>query len=341
MSNLKENMLKVGVIGFGYWGPNIVRNFNALKESEVTMVCDLNKTALARVQESYRHITTTSNYQDITDSPEIDIVTVVTPVFTHYEITKRALLNGKHVFVEKPFTTSVVQAIELIEIAEKKGLKIMVDHTLLFTGSVRKIKELIDSKELGNIYYYDSTRINLGLFQHDVNVIWDLAPHDLSIMDYIIDERPTAITANGVDHFNRGLEDVAYITIYFDNNIIAHFNMNWLSPVKMRTTLIGGDKKMLVWNDLEADEKIKIYDRGVNIESKDGVYKLLVDYRSGDIWTPKIDLTEALKLEAQYMIDCILNNKTPINDGHAGLSVVRILEASLISIKNNGKMVKL
>ncbi|MBF0473749.1 MAG: Gfo/Idh/MocA family oxidoreductase, partial [Nitrospirae bacterium] len=257
------------------------------------------------------------------------------------EIARAALLNGKHVFVEKPFTSTVAEAIDLIEIADKKGLKIMVDHTLLFTGSVRKIKELIDNKELGNIYYYDSTRINLGLFQHDVNVIWDLAPHDLSIMDYIIEDRPIAITANGVDHFKRGLEDVAYITIYFENNIIAHFNMNWLSPVKMRTTVIGGDKKMLIWNDLAADEKIKIYDRGVNIESKEGVYKLLVDYRSGDIWTPKIDMTEALKLEAEYMIDCIYNNITPINDGNAGLSVVRILEASLLSIKNNGKMVNL
>ncbi|MBF0542604.1 MAG: Gfo/Idh/MocA family oxidoreductase [Nitrospirae bacterium] len=334
-------MLKVGVIGFGYWGPNIVRNFNALKDSEVTRVCDLNQASITRIHECYRHITTTSDYRDITGSPDIDIVAVVTPVFTHYEIARAALLNGKHVFVEKPFTSTVAEAIDLIEIADKKGLKIMVDHTLLFTGSVRKIKELIDNKELGNIYYYDSTRINLGLFQHDVNVIWDLAPHDLSIMDYIIEDRPIAITANGVDHFKRGLEDVAYITIYFENNIIAHFNMNWLSPVKMRTTVIGGDKKMLIWNDLAADEKIKIYDRGVNIESKEGVYKLLVDYRSGDIWTPKIDMTEALKLEAEYMIDCIYNNITPINDGNAGLSVIRILEASLLSIKNNGKMVNL
>lgn len=334
-------MLKVGVVGFGYWGPNIVRNFNALKEAEVTKVCDLNKSSLEKIQDSYRHITTTTNYRDITDSKEIDIVAVVTTVFTHYEIAKHALLNGKHVFVEKPFTTTAKEAVDLIETADKAGLKIMVDHTLLFTGSVKKMKEIIDKGELGNIYYYDATRINLGLFQHDVNVIWDLAPHDLAVMDFVIPDRPKAITANGVDHFNRGLEDVAYITIFFDNNIIAHFNMNWLSPVKMRTTVIGGDKKMLVWNDLVVDEKIKVYDRGVNIESKEGIYKLLVDYRSGDVWTPKIEIAEALKLEAEYMIDCVMNNKTPINDGVAGLNIVKILEASLLSIKNNGKMIKL
>jgi predicted dehydrogenase len=334
-------MLKVGVVGVGYWGPNIVRNFNAHKEAEVTMVCDLTPSSIARIHERYRHVTTTANYRDITDSPDIDIVAVVTPVSTHYEIARAALLNGKHVFVEKPFTSTVAEALDLIEIADKKGLKIMVDYTLIFTGSVIKIKELMDIKKLGNIYYYDSTRMNLGLFQHDVNVIWDLAPHDISVMSHVINDRPVAITANGIDHFNRGLEDVAYITIYFENNIIAHFNMNWLSPVKMRTTVIGGDKKMLVWNDLAADEKIKVYDKGVNIESKEGAYKLLVDYRSGDIWTPRISMTEALKLETEYMIDCVINNITPINDGYAGLKIVKILEASISSLKNKGQMVYL
>ena len=217
----------------------------------------------------------------------------------------------------------------------------MVDHTFLFTGAVKKIKELINDGILGNLYYFDSTRVNLGLFQHDINVIWDLAPHDLSIMDYIIQEKPTGITATGIEHFGRGLEDVAYITVFFDSNIIAHFNVNWLSPVKIRMTLIGGEKKMLVWNDLESDEKVKIYDRGVNIEDKKGIYELLLSYRSGDIWIPMVEKTEALKLEAEYFIDCIENDKTPINDGYAGLNVVKILEASDHSIKNKGKIIKI
>jgi predicted dehydrogenase len=217
----------------------------------------------------------------------------------------------------------------------------MVDHTFLFTGAVNKIKELVDNDTLGNLYYFDSTRVNLGLFQHDVNVIWDLAPHDLSIMDYIIDEKPDSITASGKAHFNNGLEDIAYITVNFSNNMIAHFNVNWLSPVKIRSTLIGGEKKMLVWNDLEADEQIKVYDKGVDIVSRKGVYELLVSYRSGDMFAPKVPQTEALKLEAEHFIDCILNNKTPLNDGLSGLRVVKILAASNESLKNNGKMIQL
>jgi predicted dehydrogenase len=261
-------------------------------------------------------------------------------VWTHYELTKAALENGKHVFVEKPFTSDSAQAEELIELAEKKNLKIMVDHTFLFTGAVKKIGQLLEEGALGSIYYYDSTRVNLGLFQHDVNVIWDLAPHDLSIIDHLIKETPEAVSATGQSHLN-GHEDVAFITVYFPNKIIAHINVNWLSPVKVRTTLIGCEKKMLVWNDLEADEKIKVYDKGVHISSREGLYNLLVNYRSGDMWSPQVEQIEALKQELAYFVDCIANNQTPFNDGAAGLRVVRLLEAANESVKQRGAFVRL
>jgi predicted dehydrogenase len=261
-------------------------------------------------------------------------------VTTHFDLAKKALLNGKHVFVEKPFTRTAAQAEELIELGEKKNLKIMVDHTFLFTGAVRKMKEFIDNGTLGRLYYFDSIRVNLGFFQHDVNVIWDLAPHDLSIMDYLVKEKPTAIVATGEAHFN-GLEDIAYVTVFFLNSMIAHFNVNWLSPVKVRTTLIGGDRRMLVWNDLQSDEKIKIYDRGVEVTSPESIYRLLVSYRSGDMLVPKIEQIEALRLESEYFVDCVSNNKTPINDGLAGLRVVKMLEAANKSIKKKGEIVPL
>lgn len=334
-------MIKMGIIGFGYWGPNVVRNFLAIDGADVLAICDMEESALEKSRKLYPNVKTTSNPGDIIKSTDIDAVAIVTPVYTHFDLAKHAIENGKHVFVEKPFTSSVSEAEELIELAEKKNVKIMVDHTFLFTGAVKKIKDLIEDGVLGNIFYYDSTRINLGLFQHDINVIWDLAPHDLSIMDYVIQEKPIGITATGTEHFGRGLEDVAYITVYFDNNVIAHFNVNWLAPVKIRMTLIGGEKKMLVWNDLEQDEKVKIYDKGVNVKTKEGIYDLLVSYRAGDIWTPLVERTEALELEAEYFIECIKNNKTPINDGYAGLRVVRILEASNLSIKNKGRFIKL
>ncbi len=329
-------MLRIGVIGYGYWGPNIVRNFMGNEGSEVVTVCDLNRNALKRAQGSYPNMNVTTDCREIIDSPRIDAVAIVTQVSTHYEFARKALLNGKHVFVEKPFTSSVAQAEELIELAEKKSLKIMVDHTFLFTGAVKKIKELIDAGTLGELYYYDSVRINLGLFQHDVNVIWDLAPHDFSIMDYLVGDRSTALAASGRAHVN-GKEDVAYVTVYCENDMIAHFSLNWLSPVKVRSTLIGGEKKMLVWNDVEPDEKIKVYDRGVEVKSTEGIYDLLVSYRSGDVWVPRVEQTEALKLEASYFIDCVMNGKTPVNDGHAGLRVVRLLEACSKSLDNNGE----
>jgi len=333
-------MIRIGVIGYGYWGPNIVRNLQGLDSTRVEVVCDKNPAALARARKAYPNIRAVSDPAEILRSPEIDAVAVVTPVWTHYELAKMALANGKHVFIEKPFTSSAAQAEELIELAARKKLTIMVDHTFLFTGAVRKIRELTESGALGDLYYYDSLRVNLGLFQHDVSVIWDLAPHDLSIMDHIIKREPEAIVATGEKHLN-GVEDVAFMTIYFPRNVIAHINVNWLSPVKIRTTLIGGHKKMLVWNDLVADEKIRVYDKGVNIDSGEGLHDVLVSYRTGDMWAPQVEQLEALHVELDYFAECIMNNQTPFNDGQAGLRVVRMLEAAEASIQKRGQLVRL
>jgi predicted dehydrogenase len=333
-------MIRVGVIGYGYWGPNIVRNLHGLESTRLEMVCDKSPAALGRVRKSYPGIRAVSDPNEVLRSPDIDAVAVITPVWTHYELAKAALENGKHVFIEKPLTSSSAQAEELIELAARKNLTIMVDHTFLFTGAVRKIRELTDSGALGDLYYYDSLRVNLGLFQHDVSVIWDLAPHDLSIMDYIIKGEPEAIVATGERHLNE-VEDVAFMTVYFPQNVIAHINVNWLSPVKIRTTLIGGQKKMVVWNDLVADEKIRVYDRGVQIASGEGIRDLLVSYRTGDMWAPQVEHLEALHVELDYFAQCIANSKTPFNDGHAGLRVVRMLEAAEASIQKRGELVRL
>jgi predicted dehydrogenase len=335
-----DNAIRIGAIGYGYWGPNVVRNLHGLDNCRVTAICDQSQTALRRASKAFSDIELTTDLTKVLTSPDIDAVAVITPVWTHFELAKRALENGKHVFVEKPFTSTTRQAEELIELAERKHLKIMVDHTFLFTGAVRKIRQLVDDGTLGSLYYFDSIRVNLGLFQHDVNVMWDLAPHDLSIMNYIIREKPEAVVATGGRHLN-GLADVAFITVYFPSNVVAHINVNWLSPVKIRTTLIGGEKKMLVWDDLEADEKIKVYDKGVQIKSGQGLYDLLVSYRSGDVWAPKVEQTEALKVELEYFLDCIANDRTPLNDGVAGLGVVKLLEAADQSLEKRGQIIRL
>lgn len=335
-----SGVVRFGVIGYGYWGPNVVRNLDQLDQVDVLGVCDLDPSARQRAQKAFPHLEGTSDPAALLTSPDIDAIAVVTPVWTHFELAKIALENGKHVFVEKPFTSNSAQAQELIELAEKKNLKIMVDHTFLFTGAVRKIRQLLDENALGKLYYYDSTRVNLGLFQHDVNVIWDLAPHDLSIMDHLIQENPEAISATGQTHLN-GYEDIAFITLYFPDKVIAHVNVNWLSPVKVRMTLIGGEKKMLVWNDQAADEQVKVYDKGVSVSSREGVYNLLVNYRSGDMWAPRLERAEALTHELSYFVDCITNDRTPLNDGQAGLRVVKMLEASTESIRQRGALVYL
>jgi len=339
-SRTGSSVVRVAVIGYGYWGPNVVRNFHGLDNCELVAICDQSRAALQRARRVYPAVLLTSDFAEILTSPVIDAVAVVTPVWTHFELAKAALENGKHVFVEKPFTSTSRQAEELIELAERKKLTIMVDHTFLFGGAVRKMRQIIEDGLLGPLYYFDSTRVNLGLFQHDVSVIWDLAPHDLSVMDHLINCRPEAIVATGGKHLNEHA-DMAFITVYYPSNIIGHVNVNWLSPVKVRTTLIGGKDKMLVWNDLEADEKIKIYDKGVEITNGQSVHDLLVNYRSGDVWAPRVDLSEALNVELSYFIDCICNDRTPINDGHAGLRVVKMLEAAEQSLHDRGRIVHL
>lgn len=332
--------MNFGVIGYGYWGPNIVRNLSILDDSHVIAIADVDPDSRCRAQKAYPNIRVTADASELILSTKIDAIAVISPAWTHYELAKCALLNGKHVFVEKPFTSTAAQGEELIEIARRRNLRIMVDHTFLFTGAVKKIDELVQEGILGNLYYYDSTRVNLGNFQHDVNVLWDLAPHDLSIMDYILKATPEAVVATGQNHLN-GHEDIAFLTVYFPNKVIAHINVNWLSPVKVRTTLIGGDKRMLVWNDMEADEKVKIYDKGVEATSKEGYYKLFVNYRSGNMWAPRLEQVEALRQELCYFVECITQGQDPFNDGRAGLRVVKMLEAATQSLNKRGSLVYL
>lgn len=337
-------MIKIGVIGYGYWGPNIVRNFSNQADAMVVAVCDLDPKALSRVKESYEGVKVTSNSDDIINSAEIDAVAIITPVSTHYQLAKKALLNGKHVFIEKPFTSSTQEAEELIELADRKNLVIMVDHTFLFCGAVKKIKQLIDEDVLGDLFYFDSIRINLGLFQKDVNVLWDLAPHDLSIMHHLIGKDPVAISATGISHFEDDIENVAYLTVYFPDNLIAHFNVSWLSPVKIRTTLIGGQKKMVVWNDLVADEKVRVYDRGVENGNGLGDEKknlLRTQYRMGDMWSPRLEEVEALKSETKYFLECVDQNVKPTNDGVSGLKVIKVLESADRSLRMGGAVIYL
>src|SRR5262245_31442981 len=326
-------MLNLGVIGYGYWGPNIVRNFANHPDCRVVIVCDTNTRALSRVASRHPTVQMTRDPGMVLGSTAVDAVAIATPVSTHYELARAALENGKHVFVEKPFTATSAQAEALIELADRKGLQIMVDHTFLFNGAVRKIKELVDRGELGPLYYYDSTRVNLGLFQHDVNVIWDLAPHDLSIIDHLIGAEPDTILATGSAHLN-GLADVAYITLGFPRGVIAHVAVSWLSPVKVRTTLVGGERRMVVWNDLEPGEPVKVYDRGVQVTSERGIRELLVSYRSGDMWAPRVDPVEPLQLETRLFLDCVASGTVPPNDGRAGLRVVRMLEAADASLRH-------
>ena len=340
-------MINVGVIGYGYWGPNVARNFHSCQGIKLTSVSDISEKRLGLAKTHYPFIKDYKNAEDLIKSSDVDAVAVITPVFAHYDLTLKALENGKHVFVEKPFTTTRAQAEKLIETAAKKNLRIMVDHTFLFTGAVKKMRQLIEGGELGRLLFYDSVRVNLGLFQHDVNVSWDLAPHDLSIMDYLLNAKPVAVSAHGASHFQSELEAVAYVAIEFeDKDFIAHFHVNWLSPVKIRRTLISGDKKMLVWDDLSSDEKIKIYDRGVEFKSANGslgngIHDLLVSYRSGDMYVPKIEGTEALRAEVEYFVRCLDRNEEPFNNGQSGLQVVRLLEAADQSLKNQGQRIKL
>lgn len=335
-------MLKIGVIGYGYWGPNLVRNFMEAPGSTVVAVCDVRPERLKQLKIRYPSIKTCANPQQLFDDAEIEAIAIVTPVTSHFELALAALYAGKHVLVEKPLAANSEQALQLIEEAASRKRILMVDHTFVYTGAVRKIRELITENELGEIYYYDAVRVNLGLFQHDVNVIWDLAIHDLSIMDYVLPSRAVAVSATGISNLPGQPENVAYITLFFANPQIAHVHVNWLTPVKVRHTLIGGSDKMILYDDLEPSEKVKIYDKGVLVsQSPEDVYEMLVSYRSGDMWAPRLDTTEALYTEALHFIDCVQHNKQPITDGQAGLRLVRIVEAAEHSLRARGKLVEI
>jgi predicted dehydrogenase len=335
----------IGIIGCGYWGPNLLRNFSENEAARVTWICDLDEKRLASLARRYPSIRSTQNYSDMINDPALDAVVIATPVDTHYRFALNALNAGKHVLVEKPLTASVQEAEDLIAAAERNNVNLMVDHTFVYTGAVRKMKELVDSGDLGDLLYFDSVRINLGLFQRDINVVWDLAPHDLSLMDYIIGKQPLGLSAIGSCHIAPGIENIAYVMLKFADEFIAHFHFNWLAPVKIRRTLLAGSKKMIVYDDIEPTEKIRIYDKGVtkteieNDADRENAYQTLVSYRTGDVWVPKLDGTEALKYVCQEFLDSIAKNRAPLTDGQAGLRVVRLLEAAQRSISNGGQVV--
>ena len=332
--------MKIGVIGLGYWGPNLVRNFLAQKEVKKVFACDLKENRLQNIKEKFPAAELTNDCMDLINS-DTDAIVIATPVDTHYFFGKKALEAGKHIWVEKPFTATSDEAEELIDIAESKNLKIFVDHTFIYNGAVRKMKELVDNNVLGNVIYFDSERINLGLFQRDVNVVWDLAPHDLSIMNHLLEKHKIkALSANGIANFN-GKENLAHISVYFEDNCFAHFHVNWVSPVKIRRIIVGGDKKMLVYDDMENFEKIKVYDSGVEFPTQESIHQALVQYRIGDMFSPKINQTEALALGASEFIGAINENRAPLSGGKEGLEVVKILEACDLSISNMGKIVEL
>src|SRR5215813_10004655 len=335
-------MIRVGVIGYGYWGPNLVRNFSEIPECRVVAVSDLRPARLEQVKLRYPHIDTTTDHGELLADQTIDAIAIATPVSTHFDLAMQAIHSGKHVLVEKPLTATSEQGERLLEEAERCKRVLMVDHTFVYTGAVRKIKELIGRSQLGELYYYDSVRVNLGLFQHDVNVLWDLAVHDLSIMDYVLDARPSAVAATGIAHVPGQPKDVAYLNCFFDSNLIAHFHVNWLAPVKIRRTLIGGSKQMIVYDDLEPSEKVKIYNKGITLSNgPEGIYQLLVDYRTGDMWAPQLNTTEALQIEALHFLECINQGQRPVTDGRAGLRVVRILEAASHSLAQRGRPLEL
>lgn len=335
-------MINAAVIGCGYWGPNLIRNFYETDGVNLISCCDLQRQRLDYIKKRYPSVVITSDYMEILTDSNVDAVIIATPISTHFQIAKKALLNGKHVLIEKPMTKDSSEAKELIEISKKQNKVLMVDHIFVYSPAVRKIKDIVLNGEIGDIYYIDSVRVNLGLFQHDMNVIWDLAPHDISIIDYILDKKPNSVSAIGSCHVGNGIENIAYMHINYDNNLIAHTHVNWLAPVKVRTTLIGGSKKMIVYDDVEPSEKVKVYSKGVDIKNgPEDRYKMLIDYRSGDMYAPKIEQKEALKEVCRHFIDCINDNRSPITDGQAGLRVVEILEAAQTSIKNNGAVIKL
>jgi predicted dehydrogenase len=335
-------VIGIGVIGYGYWGPNLVRNFTDAPGSRVIGVSDLQGKRLMQAQARYPALTALSDHRELLTDPMIDAIVIATPVATHYELAMEALRAGKHVLVEKPLAATVDQAQRLIDEAQRRQRVLMVDHTFIYTGAVRKMRELVTAGRLGPLYYYDAVRVNLGLFQHDLNVLWDLAVHDLSIMDHVLGVEPRAVAATGAAHVPGQPEDVAYLTCFFDNNLIAHVHVNWLAPVKIRRTLIGGARQMIVYDDLEPSEKVKVYDRGITVnDDAEGVYQMLVGYRTGDMWAPQLSLTEALQTEARHFVECIEQGRKPLSDGAAGLRIVRLLEAGTASLAHRGHVIEL
>jgi len=338
-------MIGIAVVGYGYWGPNLVRNIADCRNAKLVAVCDLRKERLTAVSARYPSVQISDDFEQVLANPEVDAVAIATPVSSHFRLAMRAMMAGKHVFIEKPIASSVDEAQKLVEEAARRNLVLAVDHTFVHTGAVKKMHELVHNG-LGDIYYYDSVRVNLGLFQHDVSVIWDLAVHDLSIMDYVLNERPVAVSATGMSHVAGQPANIAYLNLFFPGNLIAHIHVNWLAPVKVRRTLIGGSNKMIVYDDLEPSEKIKVYDKGITVKDngepeRQSVYQQLVGYRSGDMWAPQLDMTEALSGELTEFADCVMNKKTPTADGHAGLRVVRILEAATQSLAQRGRVIEL
>jgi predicted dehydrogenase len=334
--------LRIAVVGCGYWGQNLLRNFCELEEAEVVLVCDFDARALGRAKRRYPSIEVTQSYNEVLADPRVQAVVLATPVSTHYPFAKQALQNGKHVLVEKPLAQSTAQVLDLIELAESVGKILMVDHTFLYTGAVRRMKAMVDSGDIGQLLYFDSVRISLGLVQSDINVLWDLGPHDLSIMDYLFEREPISISATGVKHLNTPHENIAYVTVQFEGNLIAHFHLNWLAPVKVRRTLVGGSKKMVVYDDTENSEKIKVYDKGVvQTQDPERREKMLTGYRNGDMLAPQLETSEALRLMAREFVSSINEKRAPLSDGHAGYRVVRLLEAAQRSIEQNGRLVSL
>ena len=333
--------LNIGIVGFGYWGPNLVRNFSASNQTVVKRVIDFKADRLAIVNQLYPSVLTSSNLSDLYKDSTIDAIVIATPVHTHFDIAKQALMEGKHVLIEKPVTSSFAQAQELLELGAKMNKVVMVDHTFLYTGAINYLQQFIANQHLGSLKYFDSTRINLGLFQHDVNVLWDLAPHDLSILSYIQNEQPISVNATGISQLNNGIENLAYLTLNYQSGFIAHLNCSWTSPVKIRTLLIGGDKKMILYNDLEPTEKIKVYDTGLEVTSDEERNRMLVDYRVGDVFIPKISGKEALAGVVTDFANACLSGTKPVSNIELGAKVVQILEAAQKSIKNSGNEVKL
>jgi predicted dehydrogenase len=334
--------MKVAVIGYGYWGPNLVRNFAETPGCEVAGVCDLDPQRLTLVHRRYPTMQTCTSCPDLVNDPQVDAVAVATSVSSHFELAMAALKAGKHVLVEKPLAATSEEAARLVDEAERRNLVLMVDHTFVYSGAVRKIRELIDAGEVGDLYYYDSVRVNLGLFQRDVGVLWDLAVHDLAIIDYLLPGRPQSVAAVGIGHVPNVQENIAYLTLLYEPALIAHVHVNWLAPVKVRSTLIGGSRKMIVYDDLQPSEKVKVYDCGVTVQrDSEEAYNTRIGYRMGDMWAPQLDRTEPLSREVREFMRCIEEGDRPVADGRAGLRVLRVLEGAALSMRQSGRPVPL